>query len=112
MRSLDAIEKSLERVATVIEETIGGVCDCLKRDENSLDFEALKTFSELADFVRDRSRAIRGDLTAQSASGPKSMRIMRRIVHMMIRFDYEIRKRQRLRAYTNSLSGQLFDPDA
>ena len=100
VRSLDAIEKSLERVARVIEETIGGVCDCLKRDENSLDFEALKTFSELADFVRDRSRAIRGDLTAQSASGPKSRRIMRRLVHMMIRFDYEIRKRQRLRAYT------------
>ena len=48
VRSLDAIEKSLERVATVIEETIGGVCDCLKRDENSLDFEALKTFFELA----------------------------------------------------------------
>ena len=115
VRSLDAIEKSLERVATVIEETIGGVCDCLKRDENSLDFEALKTFSELADFVRDRSRAIRGDLTAQSASGPKSRRIMRRLVHMMIRFDYEIRKRQRLRAYTYIAQWVKFnysDPDA
>ena len=115
VRTLDAIEKSLERVATVIEETIGGVCDCLKRDENSLDFEALKTFSELADFVRDRSRAIRGDLTAQSASGPKSRRIMRRLVHMMIRFDYEIRKRQRLRAYTYITQWLKFnysDPDA
>ena len=99
----------------MIEETIGGVCDCLKRDENSLDFEALKTFSELADFVRDRSRAIRGDLTAQSASGPKSRRIMRRLVHMMIRFDYEIRKRQRLRAYTYITQWLKFnysDPDA
>ena len=115
VRTLDAIEKSLGRVATVIEETIGGVCDCLKRDENSLDFEALKTFSELADFVRDRSRAIRGDLTAQSASGPKSRRIMRSLVHMMIRFDYEIRKRQRLRAYTYIAQWVKFnysDPDA
>ena len=115
VRTLDAIEKSLGRVATVIEETIGGVCDCLKRDENSLDFDALKTFSELTDFVRDRSRAIRGDLTAQSASGPKSRRIMRRSVHMMIRFDYEIRKRQRLRAYTYIAQWVKFnysDPDA
>lgn len=114
VRTLDAIEKSLGRVATVIEETIGGVCDCLKRDENSLDFEALKTFSELADFVRDRSRAIRGDLTAQSASGPKSRRIMRRLVHTMIRFDYEIRKRQRLRAYAYIAQWVKFnysDPD-
>jgi len=114
VRTLDAIENSLERVATVIEETIGGVCDCLKRDENSLDFEALKTFSELADFVRDRSRAIRGDLTAQSASGPKSRRIMRRLVHTMIRFDYEIRKRQRLRAYAYIAQWVKFnysDPD-
>ena len=114
VRTLDAIENSLERVATVIEEAIGGVCDCLKRDENSLDFEALKTFSELADFVRDRSRAIRGDLTAQSASGPKSRRIMRRLVHTMIRFDYEIRKRQRLRAYAYIAQWVKFnysDPD-
>ena len=114
VRTLDAIENSLERVATVIEEAIGGVCDCLKRDENSLDFEALKTFSELADFVRDRSRAIRGDLTAQSASGPKSRRIMRRLVHTMIRFDYDIRKRQRLRAYAYIAQWVKFnysDPD-
>lgn len=40
---------------------------------------------------------------------------MRRLVHMMIRFDYEIRKRQRLRAYTYIAQWVKFnysDPDA
>ena len=57
------------------------------------------------------SRAIRGDVTAQSASGPKARRIMRRVVQTLIRFDYEIQKRQRARKYAYFMRGDQIEED-
>ena len=115
LRTLDAIETSFERLVTVIEETIGsttegeGVACCSSTSTSEEKSETM--FHALASLVWDRSRAIRGDVTAQSASGPKARRIMRRLVQTLIRFDYEIQKRQRARKYAYFMRGDQIEED-
>ena len=90
VRTLEAIEKSLERLRNVIEENV----TLLGSDDDNDE-----AFSSLAWFVWDRARAIRGDVTAQSACGPKARRIMRMLVRMLIRLDYLIKQKERAREY-------------
>ena len=91
VRTLEAIEKSLQRLRDVIEENVTS----LGSDDDDND----EAFSSLAWFVWDRARAIRGDVTAQSACGPKARRIMRMLVRMLIRLDYLIKQKERAREY-------------
>ena len=115
VRTLDAIETSLERLVTVIEETIGstseGEGDACCSSTSTSEEKSETMFHALASLVWDRSRAIRGDVTAQSASGPKARRIMRRVVQTLIRFDYEIQKRQRARKYAYFMRGDQIEED-
>lgn len=90
VRTLEAIEKSLQRLGDVIEENV----TLLDSDDDNDE-----AFSSLAWFVWDRARAIRGDVTAQSACGPKARRIMRILVRMLIRLDYLIKQKERAREY-------------
>jgi hypothetical protein len=90
VRTLEAIEKSLQRLRDVIEENV----TLLDSDDDNDE-----AFSSLAWFVWDRARAIRGDVTAQSACGPKARRIMRMLVRMLIRLDYLIKQKERAREY-------------
>jgi hypothetical protein len=91
VRTLEAIERSLQRLRDVIEENVTS----LGSDDDDND----EAFSSLAWFVWDRARAIRGDVTAQSACGPKARRIMRMLVTMLIRLDYLIKQKERAREY-------------
>lgn len=91
VRTLEAIEESLQRLRDVIEENV----TLLGSDDDNDE-----AFSSLAWFVWDRARAIRGDVTAQSACGPKARRIMRMLMRTLIRLDYLIKQKERAREYT------------
>ena len=86
VRTLKALEMAVERIVSVIDASI------FSDDEG--------VFQALTVFVWDRVRAVRGCVSAQSAKGKRARKIMRTIVRVLIRFDYEIRRRMKIREYS------------